>query len=212
MCEPSDLHVCRRLVVCGPTHGIRVIVSQSSLLGGIRWSSSLSWIRRRWSSLGGFIVVGLDLPALVLLRWVGCLAIARCWGIFADVGLGWVDSSSLASVGPSLLDLIRRESSSLGQVRRCWLLLGSSCPRWSYSRWPFVFGRNSLRLVGVYRRWAGFACCGPPTVVVSPSFVTLYPPHSPLCSTLLTHLLSPSLAPSFPPPSRPHPFRKGRGD
>ena len=84
------------------------------LLGGIRRSSSLSWIRRRWSSLGGFIVVGLDLPALVLLRWVGCLAIARRWGIFTDVGLGWVDSSSLAGVGPSLLALIRRELSSLG--------------------------------------------------------------------------------------------------
>ena len=108
--------ICRRLVVCGPTHGIRVIVSQSSLLGGIRWSSSLGWIRRRWSLLGGFIVMGLDLPALVLLCWVGCLTIAHRWGIFADVGLGWVDSSSLAGVGPSLLDLIRRESSSLGQV------------------------------------------------------------------------------------------------
>jgi len=206
VCEPSYLCVCHQLVVCGPTHGIRVIVVQLSLLGGIRRSSSLGWICRCWSSLGGFIVMGLDLLSLVLLHWVGCLAIACCWGIFTGVGLGWVDSLSLAVVGPSSLDVIRHESSLLEQVRRRWSLLGSSCPCWSCSRWPFVFGQNSLRLVVV-----GLDL---PAWVLQLSW--FHPPSSPRV-LLLRHLVLPSSPTSFPLLLPPHflllhahiPFERG---
>jgi len=67
-----------------------MVVVHLSLLGGIRWWSSLGWIRWRWSSLGGFIIIGLDLPLLVVRRWVGFVGIGRHWGGFASIGCRWV--------------------------------------------------------------------------------------------------------------------------
>ena len=92
------------------------------------------------------LVPRLDLPTLVLLCWVGCRAIARCWGIFTGIGIGWVDLSSLAGVGPASLDLIHRESSLLGWDQWRWSLLGSPCPHSSCSCWPFIFGGNIRKM------------------------------------------------------------------
>ena len=102
-----------------------------------------------------------------------------------------------------------------------------------------MVGRDSSGFItvgfdGVDSYWVGLACVGPslPSLVImgvtllavgldspglvlqpswfpSPSAASCPSPSPPHCPHL-TCLVSLSLAPLFPPPSHPHPFRKGR--
>ena len=102
-------------------------------MGEVRWC---------WSSLGGFIVVGLDSPAgpslLGRIR-VDSPALVVCHPL----------PCRLAPPGPLLLGGIRLDSLSLGWICRHWSSLGWPCTGWSCSRWPFGFGWNSPVLVVV---------------------------------------------------------------
>ena len=169
----------------------------------VGWDSpTLGWIRRRWSSLGGFIVVGLDLPPLVVGRWVGFVGIGRHWGGFAGIGRRWVGFAWVGLAHVVLPALVLRRWVGFVAVGLRWQ--DSSLSGWNRWRWSSL---GWIRLL-----WSsshpGFQCL---CRLVSPSFAASYLPPSPHRIPLLTRLVSSSSAPSFPPPSRPHPFGKGRG-
>jgi hypothetical protein len=93
-----------------------------------RWAGFARWSFVVGSDSCGFVLIGVDSPALVVCRPPPC---------------------RLAPPGPSLLGGIRLDSLSLGWICRRWLSLGWSCTGWSCSRWPFGFGWNLPALVVV---------------------------------------------------------------
>ena len=72
--------------------------------------------------------MGLDLPVLVFLCWVGSLAIGHRWGIFAGIGLRWVDSESLAGISPLSLGVICCHVGWFDGVGHCWVCLACVGP------------------------------------------------------------------------------------
>jgi len=170
-----------------------VITGWDSLVVVVGWDSpTLGWIRRRWSSLGGFIVVGLDLPPLVVRRWVGFVSIGRHWGGFAGVGRRWVGFACVGLARVVLPALVLRRWVGFVAVGLRWW--DSSLSGWNRWHWSSL---GWIRLL-----WSsshpGFQCL---RRLVSPSFAASYLPRSPHRIPLLTRLVSSSSAPSFPPPS-----------
>jgi hypothetical protein len=112
--KASCLRVCRRwtlLVVSGTTHRLRVVVAQWPSLGGIRRSSSLGGIHRRWARFA---------------------RIGRRWGKSSPSG--WIRPRWSFVIGwdSPALGWIRPRWSSLGVVLVVPSSLGVNRPRWSF--------------------------------------------------------------------------------
>jgi hypothetical protein len=210
---PAGLALPPILLVVSPV--ICVVVVQLPLLGRIRQWSLLGGVHWCWSSLGGFIVVGLDSPTLVLHRFMW---IRRRWGGFPSISrfpspslssrpswsfaVGW-DSPVLVVVGLVLLAL-----ALLALALGLWVEFAGVCHHWG------GVSRRWVEFAGVGCRWGGVGL-DLPALVLQPSW---FPSPSPL------HVLSfttwflppyphpfcfsrPLVSPSFAPPS----LRKGEG-
>ena len=134
--------------------------------------------------------MGLDLPTLVFLCWVGSLAIGRHWGIFTGIGLCWVDSESLAGISPSSLGVIHRRVGWFNGVGRCWVCLAHVGPA--------CVGPSSLgEFTTVGCRWVVLITIGLDSPGLVLQLLWFPSPLSPRV-LLLHHFVLPSSPTSFP--------------